>query len=100
MKRKGRFEYRDGEPWFRIARPVIRLGDKRRRKDKRGEGWVQYRTGYRYNGGTIVNDTWVKGFLIAEPRLPRGFRLRCIGVLLQLNNHPPIATSYLERIGV
>lgn len=84
---KGRFETKDGERWFRMARPSLSAK----------EGEVQYPTGVRYNGGTVVNGKWVQGFLIAPPKVPAGFSLRTMGVGLQLNSRPPYATQYLER---
>jgi len=88
-KLKGRFEDYKGKRWFRMKRPDLR-------ECKQGE--VQFPTGVRYNGGTIVNGKWVQGILIAEPILPKGFMLRNIGVGLQLNCCPPYATKYLEKM--
>jgi hypothetical protein len=85
---KGKIVKKDGKPYFKVAgRPVLPA--------KQGE--VQYPVGYRYNGGIIVNDEWVQGFIVDSPKVPKGFKLRNIGVGLQLNCRPPIATSYLEK---
>lgn len=86
---KGRFEYRNGVRWFRMKRPNLK-GHK--------EGEVQFSTGYRYNGGIIVRGQWVQGILMDKPIVSKGYRLRSIGVGLQLNCCPPYATQYLEKV--
>jgi hypothetical protein len=52
-----------------------------------------------YNGGTVVGGKWYSGFKVPEPIVPPGFKLKDIGVGLQLNAHPPYATMILEPIG-
>ena len=68
-----------------------------------GERWcgsflVTYPVSYRYNGGTIVGDKWYDGFVVAKPKVPKGFELVGIGCGLQLNAKPPYATRYLKPL--
>lgn len=67
----------------------------------RGERWldsflVHYPVGIEYNGGTIHEGKWYRGFKVPAPTPPKGFKLTGIGIGLQLNAHPPYATVYLE----
>jgi hypothetical protein len=104
-KLKGKFEKVNGKLYFRMARPVIgvdKSGKPMRphRAEKWCDSWlVTYPTGYRYNGGIVVNGKWCHGFVIASPKLPKGYKLTSIASGLQLNAVPPYATQYLEKIG-
>ena len=62
---------------------------------RRGE--VTFPVSYTYNGGTIINEEWFDGFDVPEPQVPHGFVLESIGVGLQMNSRPPIATMFLEK---
>lgn len=58
---------------------------------------VQFSVSYRYNGGTIVDDKWYRGFFVPPPILPEGCKLVGLGVGYQLNAHPPYATQLLVK---
>jgi len=69
----------------------------------KGEKWldshlVTYPVSYRYNGGIVIDGQWHNGVSVPEPDVPEGFRLVDIGIGLQHNAQPPIATKYLEPI--
>jgi len=57
---------------------------------------VSYPTSCTYNGGTIIDGKWYKGYRVPAPKVPRGFKLVSIGCGSQLNAHPPYATVYLK----
>jgi hypothetical protein len=59
---------------------------------------VTYPVSYRYNGGTIIEDEYYEGFEVVKPSTPKGYELVGIGCGLQLNAHPPYATSYLRPL--
>jgi hypothetical protein len=59
---------------------------------------VTYPVSYKYNGGIIINNKWYEGYEVPKPKVPKGFKLVGIGCGLQLNTHPPYATSYLKPI--
>ena len=66
-----------------------------------GERWcnsflVHYPISQTYNGGIVIDNKWYKGFKVAKPKVPRGFKLVGIGIGSQLNARPPMATMYLE----
>ena len=68
-----------------------------------GEKWgssflVTYPVSYSYNGGTIIDGKWYKGFEVVKPKVPVGYKLMNIGIGLQLNGHPPYATMLLKPI--
>lgn len=68
-----------------------------------GERWcggylVTYPVSYRYNGGTVIDGKWYEGFEVAKPKVPEGYELVDIAILLQLNAHPPYATKYLRPL--
>jgi hypothetical protein len=59
---------------------------------------VTYPVSYEYNGGMDIDGKWYKGYQVAKPKVPKGFKLYSIGCGLQLNAHPPYATAYLEPL--
>lgn len=59
---------------------------------------VTYPVSYTYNGGTIIDNEWYNGYQVAKPSIPKGFKLTSIHCGLQLNAHPPYATSLLESL--
>ena len=59
---------------------------------------VTYPVSYRYNGGTIIEDEHYEGYEVVKPSTPKGYELVSIGCGLQLNAHPPYATSYLRPL--
>jgi hypothetical protein len=59
---------------------------------------VQYAVSYEYNGGTTVAGQWYKGYKVPPPYLPIGYKLVGIGVGLELNATPPLATARLVPI--
>ncbi len=61
------------------------------------EGEVQFPSSYRYNGGTIIDGEWYDGYEVGDPIVPAGFKLVGLGVGLQLNAHPPLATQRLVK---
>ena len=62
------------------------------------EGVVKYPVSYRYNGGIIVEGKWHDGYEVGDPIVPDGYELVGMGVGLQLNSRPPIATEYLQKV--
>lgn len=70
-----------------------------KKTEKWADGYlVQYPVSYKYNGGTIIDGEWYKGFKVPPPEIPEGYELVDIGIGLQLNSKPPIATKYLKPI--
>jgi len=68
---------------------------------EQGERWcdghlVRYLSGYRYNGGIVVDSEWYEGFEVDPPTIPAGFELINIGIGLYMNAQPPIATAFLK----
>ena len=59
---------------------------------------VKYPVSYRYNGGVTYKGQWYEGFTVSKPRVPPGFKLVGIGIGLELNSHPPLATQYLRPL--
>jgi hypothetical protein len=59
---------------------------------------VMYAASYEYNGGTAIGDKWYKGYKVPPPYLPAGYKLVGIGVGLELNATPPLATARLVPI--
>jgi hypothetical protein len=57
---------------------------------------VQYAVSNSYNGGIGVGDEWYEGFEVPAPLLNPGHVIVGIGVGLDLNNHPPLATGILK----
>lgn len=51
----------------------------------------------RYNGGTVVNGKWCKGFDIPKPKLPKGYRLYSSWGAY-LNCHPPVMEYHVYKI--
>ena len=77
----------------KVAKPKLQIAEK----------WcnsylVTYPVSYRYNGGIIIDGKWYEGYTVPRPKVPKGFELVSIGCGLQLNAHPPYATSYLKPI--
>jgi len=54
---------------------------------------VQYAVSYTYNGGTILGDEWYEGYEVPPPLLSPGYVILGIGVGLELNARPPLATG-------
>lgn len=65
----------------------------------RREGKVTFPVSYDYNGGIIVNGKWFKGYKVGNPIIPSGYKLVTLGIGLQLNARPPLATMFLEKTG-
>jgi len=59
---------------------------------------VTFPVSYRYNGLTEYGGKLYTGFDVPEPIVPDGCELRNMGILLQLNAHPPYATELLVRV--
>ena len=59
---------------------------------------VTYRVSYEYNGGIVIEGEWYNGFEVPPPLLASGYKLVGIGVGLQLNARPPLATARLVKI--
>jgi hypothetical protein len=61
---------------------------------------VYYAVSCRYNGGYTRDgdDEWYTGFEVPPPILPEGYKLKSLGVGLQLNARPPYATALMVRI--
>ena len=59
---------------------------------------VTYPVSIRYNGGIIIKGKWYDGFKVPPPIIPKGFELVGIGVGLEMNCQPPLATEYLRPI--
>ena len=59
---------------------------------------VNYPVSYRYNGGILIDGEWYGGYDVPRPIVPEGFKLKNIGVGLQMNARPPYATMYLEPL--
>jgi hypothetical protein len=57
-----------------------------------------YAVSYKYNGGTVIDGKWYEGYEVPPPILPTGYKLVGIGVGLQLNASPPLATARLKPI--
>lgn len=57
---------------------------------------VTYPVSQEYNGGTIIDGVWYKGYEVPAPKFPKGFKVVSIGCGLQHNAHPPYATVYLQ----
>ena len=79
--------------YFKCPVPKLR----RMKKNLLGEGAVTYPVSYRYNGGIVVDGKWYEGYEVPPPKIPKGFELVGLGLGLQLNARPPIATMYLQR---
>ena len=74
-----------------------------RPKVKKGRKWagghlVTYPVGYRYNGGVTHKGEWYTGFIVPPPIVPEGYRLMDIGIGLELNAWPPVATMLMLKI--
>jgi hypothetical protein len=65
-------------------------------RDDRQE--VMYAVSYTYNGGITIGDEWYDGYEVPPPLINPGYKLVGIGVGLQLNAQPPLATAVLRRI--
>ena len=63
-----------------------------------GEREVQFPTSYRYNGGIIIDGEWYDGYEVEDPIVPQGYKLVGIGVGLQLNARPPLATMRMVKV--
>lgn len=59
---------------------------------------VTYPVSYRYNGGIIICGKWYERVEVPEPIVPDGYELHGIGIGLNLNAIPPIATASLKRM--
>lgn len=59
---------------------------------------VKYPVSYKYNGGVVYNDRWYEGFKVSAPKVPKGFKLVGMGIGLELNARPPLATAYLQAL--
>ena len=63
----------------------------------RKQGEVQYPVSYEYNGGIQLEDGWFNGFQVDAPIVPDGYELVGIGVGLEFNAHPPLATMVMRK---
>ena len=80
-------------PWFKC--PATNLTS----KAKPGERvTVTYAAGISYNGGTVINGEWFAGYEVPPPIIPAGYKLVHIGVGLNLNAAPPMATALLVPV--
>lgn len=59
---------------------------------------VTFPVSYRYNGGIAIDGEYYKGFEVPDPIVPEGYKLKGIGIGLQLNAKPPEATMYLKKV--
>ena len=59
---------------------------------------VTFPVSYNYNGGIVIDGEWYEGVEVPDPVVPEGYKLKSIGVGLQLNANPPYATMYLEKV--
>lgn len=73
--------------YFEVESPVL----------SKREGKVMFPVSYTYNGGTIINGKWYKGYKVGKPIVPDGYELISMAILLQLNASPPLATMYLRK---
>lgn len=79
--------------YLEVASPVLPLKNK-------PEYQVTYPVSYTYNGGIIIDGEWYKGYKVDPPIIPEGYELLNIGVGLQLNARPPLATGLLKLSGI
>lgn len=61
-------------------------------------GEVTYPVSCTYNGGIIIDNEWYDGYSVPAPIVPKGYKLTGLGVGLQLNARPPLATALLEKV--
>lgn len=83
----------DRDPWFRYPAPDLR-GRERLGEDVK----VRYPVSISYNGGTVIHEKWYAGYKVPDPIVPAGYKLVDMGVGLELNAHPPMATMILRGI--
>ena len=57
---------------------------------------ITYAVTYCYNGGITVDGEWYDGYHVPGPLMNPGYVIVGIGVGLQLNAHPPLATGVLK----
>jgi hypothetical protein len=60
--------------------------------------YAKYAVSYIYNGGTSINDEWFNGYGVPPPYILPGYGIVSIGVGLQLNACPPLATGVLKPV--
>lgn len=84
---------KDDEIYYYPEKPTLTIG-----KKWSDGNLVTYPVSYIYNGGIVINGKWYKGIKVKEPDVPRGYMLKSIGIGLQLNAQPPIATSLLIKV--
>ena len=65
-------------------------------RDDRKE--VMFATSCTYNGGIVIDGEWYDGYDVPPPLINPGYELIGIGVGLQLNARPPLATQVLRRM--
>jgi len=68
----------------------------------KGEKWcdgnlVTYPVSEMFNGGVIIDDEWYNGVEVPPPIVPEGYVLKSIGVGLERNHVPPLATALLTK---
>ena len=73
--------------WIRFPAPVLLAK----------EGRVSYPVSYEYNGGILIDEKQYAGYKVKPPVIPEGYILKSIGLGLNLNSKPPIATAYLQK---
>lgn len=75
-----------------MPKPILR------HHKKHGKGvLVTYPVSYVYNGSFEYDGDWYQGFEVPKPDVPEGYELMGIGILLELNCMPPIATELLIK---
>lgn len=82
-----------------MAKRKVYPTPKLNRTEKWADGClVTYPVSYDYNGGIVIDGEHYDGVEVPAPMIPVGYELKGIGVGLQLNAHPPYATSYLKKV--
>jgi len=75
-----------------VPKPKLTIGE------KWADGFlVSFPVSYEYNGLIEVDNKLYRGFRVPKPFVPKGFKLVNIGIGLQLNARPPVATRYLKK---
>lgn len=59
---------------------------------------VMYAVSNKYNGGISIKDEWYDGFEVPPPYILPGYGIVGIGVGLELNACPPLATGVLKPV--
>jgi hypothetical protein len=82
----------------RYPAPDLRGEQNNRKNERWADGrLVRFPVSYRYNGGVTIDDEWYPGVEVPAPIVPEGYELVGIGVGLQLNARPPLATYLLRK---